>query len=101
MQLSPLAAPAPKIAVPSSAAGGGTVPMPPERWSRFWTSPIAKVEYGSGSLVDAWREAFIPADRGLTGARRPKVTFGGANKDAAIAAAHVLAGKLVELPVTL
>jgi hypothetical protein len=100
MQLSPLASvsrPTPATFVPTS----GAVPTPPARWSRFWTSPIAKVEYGAGSLVTAWREAFIPSDRGLTGARRPKVTFAGSNKDAAIAAAHALAAKAVELPITL
>jgi hypothetical protein len=100
MHLSPLAPISPSTPA-SIAPTGGAVPMPPARWSRFWTSPIAKVEYGAGSLVDAWREAFIPSDRGLTGDRRPKVTFAGSNKDAAIAAAHALAATAVELPITL
>jgi hypothetical protein len=79
----------------------GTVPTPPARWSRFRTSPIARVEYGAGSLVPAWHEAFIPSDRGLTGERRPKVTFGGSSKEAAIKAAHLLAAKPVDVDVTL
>jgi hypothetical protein len=91
---------APSFVAPTSTAGGN-VPTPPARWSRFWTSPIARVEYGTGSLVGAWHEAFIPADRGLTGNLRPKVTFAGSNRDNAIAAAHALAQRSEELSITL
>jgi hypothetical protein len=72
-------------------------PEPPARWSRFWTSPIARVDYGAGSRVPLWGEATIPADRGLTGQLRPGVTYGGATKEAAIEAARLLARETVEM----
>lgn len=72
-------------------------PMPPRRWSKFWTSPIARVEYGEGSRVPFWGEATIPADRGLTGQLNPGVTYGGSSRDAAIEAARLLARQAVDV----
>lgn len=77
------------------------VPHPPARWARWWTSPIARFDYGAGSLVPAWHEAWIPADRGLTGDLRPSVIFGGSTREAAVAAAHLLAQQAVRLDVDL
>lgn len=84
---------------PVSLPTGSTsaTPEPPARWARFWASPIARVDYGVGSRVPLWGEATIPAERGLTGERRPGVTYGGATLEAAIEAAHLLAGTTVEL----
>lgn len=75
----------------AAAAAGASQPTPPARWSRWWTSPIARFEYGAGSRMPIWREASLPADRGLSGALRPSVTFAGSSREDAIAAAHLLA----------
>lgn len=83
--------------VGSNSLLAATAPAPPERWARFWKSPIAKFEYGAGSRVPLWAEASIPADRGLTGALRPAVTYAGSSLDAAIQAARMLAKEPVEL----
>jgi hypothetical protein len=72
-------------------------PAPPARWARFWKSPIARFEYGAGSRVPLWAEATIPAERTLTGASRPSLTYGGASLDAAIEAARLLAKQPVDL----
>ncbi len=93
MLLSPVTAGPASLPTESAFA----TPEPPARWSRFWTSPIAKVEYGTGSRIPLWSEATIPAERGLTGERRPGVTYGGATLEAAIEAAHLLAREPVEL----
>lgn len=82
-------------------ADTAAVPHPPARWSRWWTSPIARFDYGTGSQVSAWHEAWIPADRGLSGDLRPSVTFGGSTREAAVAAAHLLAKQAVQLDVDL
>ncbi|MCB0878003.1 MAG: hypothetical protein KDC46_03370 [Thermoleophilia bacterium] len=99
MQLttSPIGTDSLRTAAPASSAATGATPTPPERWARWWTSPIALFTYGEGSRVPLWSEAIIPADRGLTGALRPAVTYAGRNLEAAIEAAHVLAKAPVEL----
>ncbi len=55
-------------------------PEPPARWSRFWTSPIARVDYGAGSRVPLWGEATIPADRGITGQLLRGLSLGGSTR---------------------
>lgn len=72
-------------------------PVPPARWSRWWTSPIARFDYGVGSRMPIWREASLPAERGLTGALRPSVTYAGTSRDDAIAAARLLAQQPVDV----
>jgi hypothetical protein len=47
--------------------------------------------------VPIWQEATIPADRGITGALRPSVTYAGTSKQDAIEAARVLAATPVDL----
>lgn len=74
-------------------------PTPPARWSHWYRTPIARVEYGAGTRVSVWREASIPADQSMTGDRTPAVTFGGTTLDEAVAAAHLLAAIPVELRV--
>lgn len=74
-----------------------TAAAPPERWARWWTSPIARVDYGAAATIDPWHEAFIPAERGLTGALRPALAWGGTSRDAAIDAARALARLTVQL----
>jgi hypothetical protein len=74
-----------------------TQPTPPARWSRFYTSPIAKLEYGAGSRLPLFPEARIAGDRSFTGARTPAVIYGGATLEDAIAAAHQLAATPVEV----
>jgi hypothetical protein len=81
-------------ALPSS---DGSRPAPPERWNRFWKTPIARVEYGEASRVPLWPEAALPADRGITGALRPSLTWGGTSLELAIEAARMLAREPVEL----
>lgn len=87
------------LALPSAAPSGQVVtdPTPPARWSRWWTSPIARFDYGAGSRMPLWREASLPAERGLTGALRPSVTFAGSSRDDAIAAAQLLARHPVDV----
>lgn len=70
---------------------------PPLRWARWWTSPLAKIEYGTASRAEVWQEAWIPADRGITGAMRPSVTWGGTSREQAVAAAALLAAVEVEV----
>lgn len=88
--LSPVAGP---VSLPTPAFAG--VPTPPARWSRWWTSPIARFEYGQGTKVPLFAEARIGSDRGLTGDRRPRVTFAGSTLEQAIAAARTLASNAV------
>jgi hypothetical protein len=91
MQLSPavgpLSAPAP-------------TPAPPARWSRWYTSPIAKVVYGEGSRMPLFPEARIAADRGVSGPRIPAVTYAGSTLEAAVAAAKLLTAKTVDVDVS-
>ena len=81
----------------ATAAGIDSTPTPPARWSRFWTTPIAHVDYGATSRVPFWKEATIPTDRGLTGQVLPAVTFGGATYEAAVEAARLLARQTVDV----
>lgn len=89
--------PAASTASPSPASAPAADPVPPVRWSRWWTSPIALVDYGTASRVPIWQEATIPADRGITGALRPSVTYAGTSKQDAIEAARLLAATPVDL----
>lgn len=85
-----LTAPTPSsVLLPTSSDPSALVP--PARWARWWTSPIARFEYGSGSSLPLWRDAVLPAERGLTGALQPVVSYGGTSTSEAIAAAHLLA----------
>lgn len=84
-------------ATPAAAIAPASDPSPPARWSRWWTSPIARFEYGAGSRMPLWAEASLPAERGLTGALRPSVTFAGSTREDAIAAARLLAQQPVEV----
>ncbi|MCW2920221.1 MAG: hypothetical protein JWL76_95 [Thermoleophilia bacterium] len=93
MLLSPVTAG--PVSLPSESAFA--TPAPPARWSRFYTSPIARVDYGTGSRVPLWGEATIPSDRSLTGQLQPGVTYAGATLDAAIEAARLLSREPVEL----
>jgi hypothetical protein len=93
--ISPITGP---LSVPTSgAASAAAAPTPPARWSRWYTSPIAKLEYGAGSRLPLFPEARIAADRGLTGSRIPAVIYAGTTLDAAIAAARQLAARPVEV----
>lgn len=87
--ISPLAG---TVSGPSSAA-----PAPPARWSRWYTSPIAKIVYGEGSRMPLFPEARIAADRGLMGSRNPAVTYAGSTLELAIAAARQLSARAVEV----
>ena len=95
--ISPCSSPPSPQVLFRSRPGPFATPEPPARWSRFWTSPIARVDYGQGSRVPIWGEATIPADRGLTGQLQPGVTYGGTTKEAAIEAARLLSRELVDL----
>ncbi|MCW2956964.1 MAG: hypothetical protein JWO69_1833 [Thermoleophilia bacterium] len=91
-----MAPPASSVLTPTRSATP-TNPTPPARWARWWTSPIARVDYGTDSRAQAWKEAWIPANRGITGALHPAVTFGGSSRAAAIEAAHALAAVPVKV----
>lgn len=78
-------------------ARAAAAPQPPARWSRWYTSPIARIDYGTGSRMPLFHEARIPAERGLTGELRPTLSYGGASKEAAIAAARLLAQTPVDV----
>lgn len=71
--------------------------QPPLRWARWWTSPIARVDYGRDSVLAPWHEARIPTERSLTGARRPSLAYGGRSQVEAEAAARLLAQVPVEV----
>ncbi|MCW2960868.1 MAG: hypothetical protein JWM25_652 [Thermoleophilia bacterium] len=91
-----------QVSLPTSSVSAPTpqAPVdatPPQRWARWWTSPIASIEYGTGSRATAWSEAWIPANRNLTGRLTPSVSWGGSTKEAAIEAAHALAAKPIEI----
>ena len=88
---SPVSAPTPSAPRPEA------VPTPPARWSRWFTSPIARIDYAAGSKVPIFAEARIGADRGLMGDRSPAVVFGGTSLEQAIAAAHKLAAAPIDL----
>ncbi len=75
-------------------------PLPPIRWSRWWTSPIARLDYGSASRVPLWQDATLPAHRNLTGALRASVTYAGTSLDGAIRAAHLLSATPVPVSFT-
>ena len=72
-------------------------PTPPTRWTRYWKTPIAHFDYGNSSRMPLWAEATIPAERNLTGAKRPSVTYAGTTLAGAIEAAHLLARDLVDV----
>lgn len=93
--ISPLAGP---VSVPTIVAQNApAAPTPPSRWSRWYTSPIAKLEYGAGSRLPLFPEARIAADRGLSGSRTPAVIYAGSTLEAAIVAAKQLAARPVEV----
>ncbi|MCW2928377.1 MAG: hypothetical protein JWM86_2345 [Thermoleophilia bacterium] len=85
--------------LPTSVATAApfATPEPPARWARWYTSPIARIDYGTGSRMPLFHEARIPADRGLMGELRPTLTYGGASKEAAIEAARLLAATPVQV----
>jgi len=91
MKFSPL--PVSSVSAPTRMSD----PAPPARWSRWWTSPIAKLDYGTDSRMPLWPEARIPAERGLSGALRPSLTFGGSSLEAAIEAAKLITAVPVDV----
>ncbi|MEO6866833.1 MAG: hypothetical protein ABI200_02310 [Gaiellales bacterium] len=95
MKLLPTA-PAASIA-PASSIAPADAPMPPQKWARWWTSPIANVDYGANSRIPFWREARIPGARGFDNVLRPSLIWGGTTRQDAIAAAHLLAAAAVDV----
>lgn len=78
-----------------------TPPAPPARWTKWWTSPIASVDYAAGSRAHVWHEAVIPAERGLTGARVASLSYAGTTLEGAIRAARLVARTPLQLDVDL
>lgn len=81
----------------AGALASPDAPTPPARWARWWTSPIARLDYGTNGRVPLFAEARIAAERGLTGSLRPAVTYAGSTLEQAIEAAHRLAATPVDL----
>jgi len=72
-----------------------STPTPPARWAQWWTSPLARIDYGMTSVATPWHEAFIPAHRTVAGNLAPTLTFAGSNLAVALEAAHALASHTV------
>ena len=87
------------VSLPNHRPARAAQLAPPQSWSRWWTSPIARVNYGPTAQLQAWHESFIPTERSLTGSRSVSMTYGGATRDEAITAARLLAQSVVQVTV--